>query len=72
MSEVQNLSVKRLLRVTEIVRPKGPLPISKSSWWAGAKSGAYPQPVRGLSKGVTAWWERDILALLNGLEEGEK
>lgn len=29
-------------------------PVCKSSWWAGVKSGRYPQPVK-LGPRVTAW-----------------
>ncbi|MDR3480565.1 MAG: AlpA family phage regulatory protein [Burkholderiaceae bacterium] len=38
-------------------------PISKSTWWAGVKSGRYPQGHK-LSKRCTAWKAEDIRALL--------
>jgi len=41
----------------------GPLPISKSSWWAGVKAGRYPAPVK-LGPRITAWRVEDILALM--------
>lgn len=31
------------------------IPVSKSTWWAGVKSGRYPQPVRTLGPRITAW-----------------
>ncbi|ARO88829.1 AlpA family phage regulatory protein [Nitrosospira lacus] len=40
------------------------IPVSKSHWWAGVKSGRYPQPVRTLGKRVTAWRVEDIRALI--------
>ena len=40
------------------------LPISRASWWAGVKSGKYPQPVK-LSSRTTCWRESDILALVD-------
>ncbi|HJW56906.1 MAG TPA: AlpA family phage regulatory protein [Burkholderiaceae bacterium] len=44
--------------------PVAPLiPICKSSWWAGVKSGRYPQPVK-LSPRVTVWRVEDIRALI--------
>ncbi len=31
------------------------IPVSKSTWWAGVKSGRYPRPVRTLGLRITAW-----------------
>ena len=39
------------------------IPVSKSSWWAGCKSGRYPKPVK-LGDRTTAWRVSDILALI--------
>jgi len=41
------------------------IPVCKSTWWAGVKSGRYPQPVK-LSARVTAWRATDIRELING------
>lgn len=30
------------------------IPVSRSTWWAGVKSGRYPQPVRSLGRRITA------------------
>jgi predicted DNA-binding transcriptional regulator AlpA len=40
------------------------IPVSKSTWWDGVKSGRYPQPVRSLGKRITAWRVEDIRALI--------
>ena len=40
------------------------IPVSKSTWWAGVKSGRYPQPVRSLGLRITAWRVEDIRALI--------
>ncbi|ARO88917.1 transcriptional regulator [Nitrosospira lacus] len=40
------------------------IPVSKSTWWAGVKSGHYPQPVRTLGRRITAWRVEDIRALI--------
>lgn len=45
------------------------IPISKSSWWAGVKTGRFPQPVK-LSPRCTAWKVDDIRALIENLENG--
>ena len=50
------------LRASEIVRPHGLLPISRSTWWAGVASGRYPKPVK-LGPGITVWPTRLILDL---------
>jgi prophage regulatory protein len=38
-------------------------PVGRSTWWAGVKSGKYPQPVK-ISPGCTAWRAEDIRALI--------
>ena len=42
------------------------IPVKKSTWWAGVKSGIYPQPVK-LSPRTTAWRVSDILELVERL-----
>ncbi len=50
--------------------PTPPLvPVGRSTWHAGVKSGRFPQPVRGLGKRITAWRVEDILALIDRLNE---
>lgn len=39
------------------------IPVKKSCWWAGVKSGRYPAPVK-LAPRVTAWRVEDIRALI--------
>ncbi len=39
------------------------IPVSKSTWWAGVKSGKYPKPVK-LSARCTCWHVKDIRALI--------
>lgn len=41
-------------------------PVSKSTWWAGIKSGKYPRGVK-LSARVTAWKVEEIRALIEGV-----
>lgn len=43
------------------------IPVSKTIWWAGVKSGRYPQPVK-LSERCTAWRVSDILALIEQIK----
>jgi predicted DNA-binding transcriptional regulator AlpA len=51
-----------LVRLREILRPVGPLPISKTAWWAGVAAGRFPQPVR-LGPGIAAWRVDEVRAL---------
>lgn len=43
------------------------IPVSKSTWWAGIKSGRYPAGVK-LSERCTAWRVDDIRNLLADLD----
>jgi predicted DNA-binding transcriptional regulator AlpA len=52
------------LRLRSILAPAGPIPVSKSTWWAGVKSGRYPKPVK-LGPRITAWRATDIRALID-------
>jgi len=40
------------------------IPVSASTWWAGVRSGRYPQPTRALGERITAWRVEDIRALI--------
>jgi len=50
----------RLKQVLEII------PVGKSTWWAGVKTGRYPAPVHHLGPRVTAWRLSSILRLAKG------
>lgn len=39
------------------------IPVKKSTWWQGVKTGRFPQPVK-LGPRVTAWRVEDIRALI--------
>jgi prophage regulatory protein len=52
------------LRLRQIIAPHGPIPISRSSWWAGVRSGRFPKPVK-LGPRITAWRVADIAALID-------
>jgi prophage regulatory protein len=43
------------------------IPVSRSTWWAGVKTGRYPQPTRALGKRITAWHAEDIRLLIEQL-----
>ncbi len=39
------------------------IPVSKSTWWAGVRTGRYPKPVK-LGDRITAWRVEEIRALI--------
>lgn len=51
------------VRLSSILAPNGPIPVSKSTWWAGIKTGRFPKPVK-LGPRITAWRVEDIRALI--------
>jgi len=59
-SQASPLGFLRLPQVLALV------PVCKSSWWAGVKSGRYPAPVK-IGKRATAWRADDIYALIDTL-----
>ncbi len=71
---MQTLPETGYLRLVQIVgRPAkneapavpGIIPVSRSTWWAGVRSGRYPQPTRALGDRITAWRVEDIRALID-------
>lgn len=54
-----------LVRLSQILAPHGPIPVSKSTWWQGVKDGRFPQPQK-LGPRTTVWKVEDIRALFEG------
>ncbi len=44
------------------------IPISKSAWWEGCRSGLYPKPVK-LGPRTTAWRVEDIRDLMERINK---
>jgi prophage regulatory protein len=51
------------VRLPSILAPSGPIPVGRSTWWAGVKSGRFPKPVK-LGPRTTAWKVEDIRDLI--------
>jgi prophage regulatory protein len=51
------------VRLSAIIGPGAPIPVSKSTWWAGVKDGRFPRPIK-LGRGITVWRVEDIRALI--------
>lgn len=62
---MQNTSTTALPQTGFIRLPQvlSVFPVGRSTWWAGVKSGKYPQPVK-ISPRCTAWKAEDIRALI--------
>ena len=56
-------AIQGFLRLASILGPHGPIPVSRSTWWTGVKSGRYPKPIK-LGPRITAWRVEDIRALI--------
>jgi prophage regulatory protein len=63
MSSITELPSTGFLRLPSIIAPSGPIPVSKSTWWAGVKDGRFPKPVK-LGPRITAWRVEDIRELI--------
>ena len=58
--KIENCRLLRLPQVLDLI------PVSKSTWWAGVKSGRFPQPLR-LGARCTVWRAADVKALVERL-----
>ena len=51
------------VRLASILAPQGPIPVGRSTWWAGVKIGRFPPPVK-LGPRTTVWKVEDIRKLI--------
>lgn len=63
MTDLNELPQTGFLRLKSIIAPNGPIPVSKSTWWAGVKDGRFPKPMK-LGARVTVWRVEDIRSLM--------
>ena len=50
------------VRLSAILGPKGPIPVGRTTWWEGVKSGRFPKPTK-LGPRITVWRAEDIRRL---------
>jgi prophage regulatory protein len=62
-----SLAQAGFVRLPSILAPRGPIPVGRSTWWAGVKSGRFPKPVK-LGPRTTAWRVKDIRKLIESAE----
>lgn len=53
------------LRLSEVLKY---IPIGRTTWWNGVKSGKYPKSVK-LGKRITAWRAEDIRTLIDKVQQ---
>lgn len=72
LPETGYLRLPQIIGNPKTVPPTLPLiPVSKSTWWDGVKSGRFPKPVK-LGPRVTAWRVEDIRALIRQASNGQE
>ena len=52
------------VRLSEILAPRGPIPISKSTWWLGVRAGRFPAPMK-LGPRTTVWRVEEVRQLFD-------
>lgn len=52
-----------LVRLNSILAPRGPIPVGRTTWFAGVKSGRYPKPVK-LGPRITAYHAEEVHELI--------
>lgn len=57
------------VRLAQVLGPEGPIPVSKSTWWAGVKTGRFPKPQK-LGPRTTVWKAEHIRALFEADDNG--
>lgn len=65
---LNNLPQTGFVRLPQILAV---IPVGKSTWWAGCKSGKFPKPIKSLGANTTVWKAEDIHALIKQLADGE-
>ncbi len=66
LPETGYLRLSQIIGNPKCIPPIPPLiPVGKSTWWAGVKSGRFPAPVRTLGIRITAWRVEDIRRLIS-------
>lgn len=63
MSDTSSILKNRLLRINQVLAL---VPVGRSSWWEGCRTGRYPKPIK-LGPRTTVWRAEDIAAFIENL-----
>jgi len=71
-AQINILPESGLVRLSQILGDKKKgippiIPVSKSTWWAGVKSGRFPKPTK-LGERTTCWNVQDIRKIIDQTE----
>lgn len=58
------LPAEGFVRLHQIIAPHGPIPVHRSTWLAGVRTGRFPKPVKFFGPGISAWKVEDIRRLI--------
>ena len=68
MTSLPTMPTTGFVRLPQVLKL---IPISKSAWWDGCKSGRFPKPIK-LGPRTTAWKAEDIAGLIEQIgRQGE-
>jgi hypothetical protein len=59
-----SLPAEGFVQLNRIIKPLGPIPIGKSTWWVRVKDGTYPKPDKRFGKRISTWdvkWVRTLI-----------
>lgn len=63
MSDTSSILKNKLLRINQVLAL---VPVGRSSWWDGCRTGRYPKPIK-LGPRTTVWRAEDIAAFIENL-----
>ena len=63
MSDTSSILTNKLLRINQVLAL---VPVGRSSWWEGCRTGRYPKPIK-LGPRTTVWRAEDIAAFIENL-----
>ena len=66
MNSLKRLPFEGFVRLRQIIGPNGPLPVSRSSFYAGIKAHRFPAPRK--CGGISLWSVAELRACLTQLE----
>lgn len=60
MNRIKNPETDPLLRLPQVLQI---IPVCKSTWWAGVRSGRFPQPIK-IGPRTTCWRLSDVVSVI--------
>ncbi|CAK0093584.1 Uncharacterised protein [Burkholderia pseudomallei] len=64
-AQIEALPLEGYVRLKQFLGPNLAIPLSRSTWFAGVKSGRFPKGEKPFGGNITVWDVRKIRALLN-------